>query len=176
MNGRIALITGAANGIGLEIARTMAQAGAEVWMVDLKEAEVVSQTRLLEAEGFKASGTGCDVTDEQQISAVIDRVIETTGRLDILVNNAGRQYISPVEGFPSAQFELLVKLMLTAPFFAIKRVFPVMKKQRYGRVINMASINGGRRDYSKRCVSWLYRYAIGAGATRGFGTDTECCR
>ncbi len=64
------------------------------------------------------------------------------GRLDILVNNAGIQHVAPIEEFPTEQFERLIRLMLTAPFIAMKHAFPIMKKQQFGRIINMASVNG----------------------------------
>lgn len=181
MKGRVALVTGAANGIGLEIAKAMTQAGAHVWMVDLNEAEVISRAQLLAAKGLEASGIGCDVTDEQQFNSIIDWVVETDGRLDILVNNAGRQYISPVDEFPSDQFEHLLKLMLTASFYAIKRVFPVMKKQGYGRIVNMASINGlvgfaGKAAYNsaKHGVIGLTKVAALEGALQGITVNAVC--
>ena len=64
------------------------------------------------------------------------------GRIDILINNAGLQYISPIEEFPTDKFELLIKVMLVASFITTKHVFSIMKKQNFGRIINMASVNG----------------------------------
>lgn len=84
----------------------------------------------------------CDVTQEEQIKAVIHLVFEKEGRIDILINNAGKQFVAPLENFPSGQFEKLINLMLIAPFYTIKAVVPYMKKNGFGRIINMASING----------------------------------
>ncbi|MFP3366467.1 SDR family NAD(P)-dependent oxidoreductase, partial [Pseudoalteromonas sp. SIMBA_148] len=64
------------------------------------------------------------------------------GKIDVLINNAGLQHVSHIEEFPTEKFELLVKVMLTAPFIAIKHALPHMKEQGWGRIINMASING----------------------------------
>ncbi|HWK58480.1 MAG TPA: SDR family NAD(P)-dependent oxidoreductase [Parapedobacter sp.] len=190
MNGKIALITGAANGIGLEIAKAMAEAGATVCLADLNAEQAEREAAAINQKGLSGLGIGCDVTDEAKVSQVIYWLVDRFGRLDILVNNAGTQYVSAIEAFPSEKFELLVKVMLTAPFYAIKHVFPIMKAQGYGRVINMASINGlvgfagkaaynsakhgvigltkgvsiGRRslwDYGQCGLSGVCRYAVG---------------
>jgi len=87
-------------------------------------------------------GIECDVTNESQIIAAIDKTHQTYGRIDILINNAGLQYVSPIEDFPVDKFELLIKVMLVGSFITIKKVFPIMKKQAFGRIINIASING----------------------------------
>ena len=84
----------------------------------------------------------CDVTREAELNGAVDAAVARWGRLDILVNNAGLQHVAPIEEFPTEKFELLLKVMLVAPFLAIKRAFPLMKRQRWGRVVNVASING----------------------------------
>ena len=84
----------------------------------------------------------CDVTSEDQLRAAIDGAVAADGRLDVLVNNAGFQHVAPIEEFPVEKFELLVRVMQIAPFLAIKYAFPLMKKQRWGRIVNVASING----------------------------------
>jgi 3-hydroxybutyrate dehydrogenase len=179
--GRTALVTGAASGIGLEIARTFAREGAQVVISDLNVEQAQLAAEQLLSEGYQAMAFVCDVTNEEQIKAAIDAAVETYGRLDILVNNAGIQHVSPLEEFPSAKFELMIKIMLTAPFFAIKHAFPIMKKQGFGRVINMASINGlvgfaGKAAYNsaKHGVIGLTKVAALEGAGHGITVNALC--
>jgi 3-hydroxybutyrate dehydrogenase len=142
MKNKVVFITGAAGGIGLRIARLFATEEAFVIISDADKKKLDDSVTNLRSEELKVSGYVCDVTDETQIKTAIDETIKTYGRIDILINNAGLQYVSPVEDFPTDKFELLIKVMLVAPFLTAKHVFPFMKQQRSGRIINMASING----------------------------------
>ena len=181
LQNRAALITGAASGIGLEIARTFAQEGAKVAISDLNEAAANAAAAQLQSEGYEAMAIVCDVTKEEQVKAAIDSAVARFGTLDILVNNAGLQYVSPIEEFPSDKFELLVKIMLTAPFYGIKHAFPIMKAQGFGRVINMASINGlvgfaGKAAYNsaKHGVIGLTKVSALEGAAHGITVNALC--
>jgi 3-hydroxybutyrate dehydrogenase len=142
MKNKVAFITGAASGIGLSIAISFAKQGASVVIADKDAEKAIAIADAFKKQNLKITGIGCDVTEETNVIEAINYTFKRFGRLDILVNNAGLQYISPIEDFPSDQFELMIKVMLTAPFFAIKQVFPIMKKQNFGRIINMSSING----------------------------------
>ena len=121
---KVLLITGAAQGIGFEISKAFAEAGAIVVLTDLNEEKVKEAAVTL---GGSAIGLKCDVTKEQDIQQAIDETISHFGRIDILINNAGLQHVAKLEDFPTARFELLVKVMLTAPFIATKLVLPHMK-------------------------------------------------
>lgn len=136
---RVLFITGAARGIGFDIAKAFSSAGAKVVISDLTQEAIDEAISKL---GNKVEGIVCDVTKEEDIQEAIGFTVEKFGRIDILVNNAGMQHVSVIEDFPTEKFELLIKIMLTAPFIAIKHALPHMKKQKFGRIINMASING----------------------------------
>ncbi|MGV3686220.1 MAG: 3-hydroxybutyrate dehydrogenase [Daejeonella sp.] len=142
INNKIAFLTGSARGIGFEIARQFAKAGAKVIIADLNDTDVSNAVSLLKQDKLYVSGITCDVTSESQIKAAIAKAYKTYERIDILVNNAGLQFISPIEDFPLEKFEELIKVMLIGSFITTKEVFPGMKKQAFGRIINMASING----------------------------------
>jgi 3-hydroxybutyrate dehydrogenase len=186
LENRIALVTGAASGIGLQIARDFASEGARVCIADLDEAAAKGAassigTTSIAGAGGEAFGVRCDVTSEAELVAAIERTIATWGRIDILVNNAGLQFVSPLEEFPADKFELLLRVMLIAPFLAIKAVFPRMKRKRYGRILNMASINGlvgfaGKAAYNsaKHGLIGLTRVAALEGAVHGITVNALC--
>ncbi len=181
LENRVALVTGAASGIGLEIARTFAREGARVAVADLDGTAAEAAAAGIASAGARALGVRCDVTREQDLAAAVDRTTGSFGRLDVLVNNAGLQFVAPIEDFPSEKFELLVRVMLIAPFLATKKVFPLMKRQRYGRILNVASINGlvgfaGKAAYNsaKHGVIGLTKVAALEGAPHGITVNALC--
>ncbi|MEK4027523.1 MULTISPECIES: 3-hydroxybutyrate dehydrogenase [Bacillaceae] len=179
--GKTAFITGSASGIGLEIARTFAEEGANIVISDLnaeKSKQVVSE---LKEQGFTGLAAPCDVTNEEAYKNSLRSAQQTFGKIDILVNNAGLQYVAPIEEFPTEKFEQLIKVMLTAPFIGIKHVFPAMKEQGFGRIINMASVNGiigfaGKAAYNsaKHGVIGLTKVAALEGAAYGVTVNALC--
>jgi len=181
MKGKVAIITGGASGIGLAIGNALAEAGAIVCLADLNGVQAAAEAARLNDRGFNALGIACDVTTEMNLSATIQETTDRFGRLDILVNNAGMQHVSAIEAFPSEKFELLIKIMLTAPFYAIKHAFPIMKAQSFGRIINMASINGlvgfaGKAAYNsaKHGVIGLTKVTALEGASHGITANAVC--
>lgn len=181
LENRIAFVTGAASGIGLQIAEDFARAGARVCVADLNEPAARAAADAIRSAGGEAIGVRCDVTREPELDAALDQAVAAWGRIDVLVNNAGLQFVSPLEEFPAEKFELLLRVMLIAPFLAIKKVFPLMKRQRYGRILNMASVNGlvgfaGKAAYNsaKHGLIGLTRVAALEGAAHGITVNALC--
>lgn len=181
LTNKVAFITGAASGIGLEIAKTFAKEGAKVVITDLNEKGAQDAVHSLKEQGYEALALPCDVTKEEQLEESINKTVETYGTVDIVVNNAGFQHVANIENFPTETFEKMLKVMVTAPFIAIKKVFPIMKKQEYGRIINIASINGligfaGKAAYNsaKHGVIGLTKVAALEGASHGITVNALC--
>ncbi|OZU88744.1 3-hydroxybutyrate dehydrogenase [Virgibacillus indicus] len=178
---KVIYITGAASGIGYEIGVEFAKNGAKVAFTDINEEKVKAVTQKLTSDGYDCIGFKCDVTEEGELKQTIDKTVEKYGRLDILINNAGLQHIASLEDFPTEKFEFMTKVMLVAPFMASKHVFPIMKKQGNGRIINMASINGvigfaGKAAYNsaKHGLIGLTKVAALEGAKHGITVNAMC--
>ncbi|CAH0293288.1 3-hydroxybutyrate dehydrogenase [Peribacillus sp. NPDC101481] len=139
---KVAIITGSARGIGFEIGKIFAENGAKVVLSDLDQNTVEKAAQDLRNNGLEVIGLKADVTSEDDIIQLIKQAKDKYGRIDIFINNAGLQHVAPIEEFPTEKFELMIKIMLTAPFISIKNVLPIMKEQGFGRIINISSING----------------------------------
>lgn len=181
VNGDIVLVTGAGSGIGLEISKAFAEAGAKVVITDVNAEAAHTAAQTLQEAGHDVIGLTLNVTDEAQVQSVFAETMKQYSRIDVLINNAGLQHVSPIEDFPTEKFELMIKIMLTAPFMAIKHVFPIMKEQGYGRIINMASINGligfaGKAAYNsaKHGLLGLTKVAALEGAEHGITVNALC--
>lgn len=141
LSGKTALITGSTSGIGLAIATAFAKEGANVVINGFGDADAIEKERanLENISGAKAYFNGADLTDAAAIAKMFTDIEAETGGVDILVNNAGTQFVSPVDEFPDAKWDLIIALNLSAAFHTIKAALPAMKKKGWGRIINTAS-------------------------------------
>jgi NAD(P)-dependent dehydrogenase (short-subunit alcohol dehydrogenase family) len=143
LDGRVALITGGNRGLGFVMAQALAEAGADVVVTSRQIGKAQeSAAAIAEATGRRALGLTVDVTDAQQVEAMVQSVIQAFGRIDILVNNAGINIRKPVEEFDEASWDLVQDTNLKAPFLCSRAVARHMKEQQYGRVINLSSMLG----------------------------------
>ena len=133
---KVALITGAASGIGLACAERLARDGCTVVLADVNETAGLSHASRLNGSFFKA-----DLSQRAGCKTLVEETLERHGTVHILVNNAGYQHVSPIEEFPEDQWERMISLMLSAPFLLTRYCWPAMKKQKWGRVINIGSIH-----------------------------------
>lgn len=133
------MVTGAVGGIGTAITKKFLENGDIVCLLDLDQEKIDQAVQQL---GENAFGYRLDVTKEKEVQDVISKIIHEHQRVDVLVNNAGLQYRAKIEDFPLEKWQLLIDVMLTGVFLMTKHVFPQMKKQRFGRIINISSIHG----------------------------------
>ena len=131
LSGRSALVTGAAGGIGQACARALAASGAKVHLVDLD----AGVTALADELGGQAHEL--DITEPDSIATLPDDV-------DVLVNNAGLQHLAPIQEFPGERFELLQRVMVTAPFRLVQHCLPHMYAHGWGRLVHVSSVHGWR--------------------------------
>ncbi|MEM7652311.1 MAG: 3-hydroxybutyrate dehydrogenase [Pseudomonadota bacterium] len=144
MKGKTAIVTGSTSGIGLGIATSLAQAGANVMLNGFGDAAEIETTRagLEKASGAKVLYNGADMTKPDEIDALIAETRKAFGSVDIVVNNAGIQHVSPVEEFPTAKWDAIIAINLSSAFHMIHGTVGEMKKAGWGRIINLASAHG----------------------------------
>ncbi|MDE6556662.1 MAG: 3-oxoacyl-[acyl-carrier-protein] reductase [Duncaniella sp.] len=154
LEGKVAIITGAARGIGKSIAIKFAQEGADIAFTDLNRDENMEATeKELEALGVKAKGYASSAADFAQTEEVVTKIKEDFGHIDILVNNAGITKDGLMMRMTEAQWDAVIAVNLKSAFNFIHAVLPIMMRQRHGSIINMASVvgvhgNAGQANYA----------------------------
>jgi NAD(P)-dependent dehydrogenase (short-subunit alcohol dehydrogenase family) len=142
LKNKIALVTGAAQGLGAEIARRYAAEGATVFICDLNEEAGKKTAGEIEAAGGKAYFQILDVTKEESWIKAMEAVVAACGRLDVLVNNAGINIREPIEEMKVENLDTMLAVNVKGPFLGIKHTIPLMRKAGGGSIINMSSICG----------------------------------
>lgn len=140
LEGKVALVTGASYGIGFAIATAYAEAGATIVFNDIKAELVEKGLASYKEIGIDAHGYVCDVTDEEQVNAMVAKIEEEVGVIDILVNNAGIIKRIPMCEMSAAEFRQVIDVDLNAPFIVSKAVIPSMIKKGHGKIINICSM------------------------------------
>jgi 3-hydroxybutyrate dehydrogenase len=141
LNGKAAVVTGSTSGIGLAIARALAQAGASVVLNGFGDATEIEKTRASIEKEFKVKAVydGADMTKPAEIAAMVKSAAQTLGSVDILVANAGIQHVAPIEEFPVDKWDAIIAINLSSAFHAIRAAVPGMKAKKWGRIVCTAS-------------------------------------
>jgi 3-hydroxybutyrate dehydrogenase len=139
--GKVAVITGAASGIGMEIALAFAREGAKVVIADLDQQTAQRTASEIDPTGKRALGVAMDVSNEEQVEAGMARAVETFGRLDVLVSNAGVQIVAPLVEFEFDKWKKLLSIHLDGAFLTTRAALRQMYRQRSGSIIYMGSVH-----------------------------------
>jgi 3-hydroxybutyrate dehydrogenase len=144
LKGKVAIVTGSTSGIGLGIARSLAEAGANIMLNGFGASSGLDVTRGEFEKNFriKTAFSGADMSNPDEIAEMIEAARMAFGQIDILVNNAGIQHVEAIETFPVAKWNAIMAVDLSAAFHTIRAVVPEMKSRGWGRIINIASAHG----------------------------------
>ncbi len=152
LDGRVAVVTGGAQGIGRALAHGLGEAGAAVVVADKAGDRAAAVAESLRASGCKATAAAVDVTDQESVRAMVGSTVQTFGRVDVLVNNAAifsTIKMGPFEDIPIAEWNQVLDVNLTGAFLCCQAVAGQMREQQYGRIINISSatVLEGRPNY-----------------------------
>lgn len=144
LKGKVAVVTGSTSGIGLGIATAFAQQGADIVLNGFGDADAVEKLRaqLAEQYGVRVRYDSADLSQGVAVRELVTNTVQALGRIDILVNNAGIQHTALIEDFPVEKWDAILALNLSAVFHGSAAALPYMKKQGWGRIINIASAHG----------------------------------
>ena len=140
LSGKVAIVTGGNGGIGLGMARGLAQAGADIAVVGRNEGKSAAAAAELTKYGVKAISVTTDVTDENAVAAMVERTLRELGRIDILVNNAGINIRKPPQALALDEWDSVIRTNLTSAFLCSQAVHPAMKAAGGGKIINIGSM------------------------------------
>ncbi len=144
LSGKTALVTGSTSGIGLGIARALAEQGANIVFNGFGDAQQIEKlyTDVGQEFGVQTAYHNADMSKPDEIAALMQFASDKLGGIDILVNNAGIQHVSPVEDFPVEKWDAIIAINLTSAFHTTRLALPGMKQKNWGRIINLASVHG----------------------------------
>ncbi|MEO6972853.1 MAG: 3-oxoacyl-ACP reductase FabG [Rhodoferax sp.] len=152
LNGRVAIVTGSARGIGRAAVAALAQEGVKVVVTDIDSAAMEATCAALRQDGHSVLGVTADVCDAEQVQNLVDQTVKTFGKVDILVNNAGFTRDKYLVKMPVSDWDAVINTVLKGAYLCTKAALPTMMAQKWGRVINISSRahygNPGQTNYS----------------------------
>jgi 3-oxoacyl-[acyl-carrier protein] reductase len=143
---RVAIVTGAATGIGKAVALAFIREGAKVALVDVEKARLEALQKEIRKKGGEAVAVSCDVSKASEVKRMVDAVLRSFGRMDIVVNNAGIIRRGTIETVTEEDWDRVIEVNLKGPFNCSKAVVETMKEQGYGKIVNVSSIAGKMGD------------------------------
>jgi 3-oxoacyl-[acyl-carrier protein] reductase len=158
--GKIAIITGSGQGMGRQTALDMAQEGAKVVVSDIVPELLEEVKKEIEDAGGECLTCICDVASREQIESMVKKSYDTYGRIDILINNAGLLKTGRIEELTDELMNQTLDINVKGVLYAIRAVTPIMKSQKYGRIVNVASITGKRGDNKTTIVYGASKGAV----------------
>ena len=170
---RTALGTGAGSAIGAAIAEELARAGAYVVVQDMRPEAAATVAESIRTAGGAADAAGGDVSKPDDVRAMVQGLVRSHDRVDILVNSAGLQHVAPLERFPVEQWHRLLGVLLTGPFLLSQAVLPSMRQHAWGRIINIASVQGKQGDRGKAAYCSAKHGLIGLTRVAALETATD---
>lgn len=190
--GKVAIITGAAQGIGRAVAETLAANGASVALVDVRLEAIEQVAAALREGGGKTLAVAADVSSAEQVGQMVDQVVAAFGTVDILVNNAGVLRNTPIAEMSEAEWDLVVDVCLKGAFLCSRAVLPFMMAKRYGKIVNISSLaarstsvlggaaytaaKAGLLGFSRHLAREAAPYGINVNALCPGATDTPMTR
>lgn len=159
LTGKVAVVTGASSGLGHDAAIAYAEYGADVALLARRYDRLVELKEKIEKEtGRKALAIKCDVTNEEEIKAAVNEVLDKFGKIDILLNNAGTNILGDVVNLKREDWDTVLNTNLRSDFLTSKYVVPHMIERKYGKIVNIASVNAVMADKDE----WIQRPAYNA--------------
>jgi NAD(P)-dependent dehydrogenase (short-subunit alcohol dehydrogenase family) len=192
LSGRVAIVTGAAQGIGRAVVETLAEHGAAVALVDIRGEALEEPAAAIRAKGGKAVAVATDVSCKAAVHQMLEEVVAAFGTVHILVNNAGVLRNSPVVEMPESEWDLVVDVCLKSPFLCSQAIVPIMQVNRYGKIVNISSLaarstsvlggaaytaaKAGLLGFSRHLAREVAAYGINVNAVCPGATDTPMTR
>lgn len=177
LTGKVAVVTGASSGLGSDAARAYAQAGADVALLARRKDKLDEMVKEITATGRNALAVQCDVSNEESVKAAVEAVLAHFGKVDILLNNAGIAKSGSVETLTTEEWDQSMDINVKGIFLMCKYLVPQMKEHKYGRIVNIASVNAVLADKAPSLTRHVYNTSKSAvlGLTKGMAASYASC-
>lgn len=172
-SGKVAIVTGASSGLGADAARAYAEHGADVALLARRKEKLDELVKEIEATGRKAIAVKCDVAVEENVKLAVEEVMSKFGKIDILLNNAGIAKGGSVESLSVEEWDQSMDINVKSIFLMCKYVVPIMKENKFGRIVNVSSVNAALADKAPTLVRHVYNASKAAviGLTQGLAAS-----